>query len=60
MEKIIIIFTISFLLRAAKRTLITECLNVPQAANITSAVQHYDPDSICSDPFAVPNRKNNK
>lgn len=46
------------LLYAAKRTLITECLNVPQAADITSAIQHYDPDSVCSDPFAIPNRKN--
>ncbi|XP_012536958.1 meiosis-specific with OB domain-containing protein [Monomorium pharaonis] len=42
-------------LSISKRTLITECLNVPQAVDITRAVQHYDPDSICSDPFAVPN-----
>lgn len=46
------------LLYAARRTLITECLNIPQAADITSAIQHYDPDSVCSDPFAIPNRKN--
>lgn len=48
----------SFLFHVARRTLITECLNVPQAADIMNAVQHYDPDSICNDPFAIPNRKN--
>ncbi|KYM76437.1 Uncharacterized protein C16orf73 like protein [Atta colombica] len=42
-------------LSISRRTLITECLNIPQAADIMNAVQHYDPDSICSDPFAVPN-----
>ncbi|KAG5327146.1 MEIOB protein, partial [Pseudoatta argentina] len=42
-------------LSISRRTLITECLNVPQAVDIMNAVQHYDPDSICSDPFAIPN-----
>ncbi|TGZ49495.1 meiosis-specific with OB domain-containing protein [Temnothorax longispinosus] len=42
-------------LSISRRTLITECLNVPQAVDIMTAVQHYDPDSVCSDPFAVPN-----
>ncbi|XP_011876854.1 PREDICTED: meiosis-specific with OB domain-containing protein isoform X2 [Vollenhovia emeryi] len=42
-------------LSIARRTLITECLDIPQAVDITNAVQHYDPDSVCSDPFAVPN-----
>ncbi|XP_025986198.1 meiosis-specific with OB domain-containing protein [Solenopsis invicta] len=39
----------------SKRTLITECSNLPQAIDIIKTVQHYDPDSLCSDPFAVPN-----
>ncbi|KYM97358.1 PREDICTED: meiosis-specific with OB domain-containing protein isoform X2 [Cyphomyrmex costatus] len=42
-------------LNISKRTLITECLNIPQAADVMNAVQHYDPDSMCSDPFATPN-----
>ncbi|KAH0951352.1 hypothetical protein HN011_005102 [Eciton burchellii] len=42
-------------LNISKRTLITEYPDVPQATSITSAVQHYDPDTICNDPFAVPN-----
>lgn len=60
MKRLVITFIIFLLLHVAKRTLITECLNVPQAADITNAVQHYDPDSVCSDSFAVPNRKNSK
>ncbi|XP_070529514.1 meiosis-specific with OB domain-containing protein isoform X2 [Cardiocondyla obscurior] len=42
-------------LSISRRTLITECQNIPQAVDIISAVQRYDPDSICSDPFAIPN-----
>ncbi|XP_050447497.1 meiosis-specific with OB domain-containing protein [Cataglyphis hispanica] len=42
-------------LSISRRTLITECPDVPQAANIISAIQHYDPDSICSDSFTIPN-----
>ncbi|XP_032679792.1 meiosis-specific with OB domain-containing protein [Odontomachus brunneus] len=42
-------------LSIARRTLIIECLNIPQAAELKSAVEHYDPDSLSSDPFAVPN-----
>jgi len=58
MDRIVITFVNRFLFHVARRTLITECVNIPQAADIMNAVQHYDPDSICSDPFAVPNRKN--
>ncbi|XP_011638034.1 meiosis-specific with OB domain-containing protein isoform X1 [Pogonomyrmex barbatus] len=42
-------------LSISRRTLITECVDVPQALDIMNAVQHYDLDSICSDSFAVPN-----
>ncbi|XP_020292255.1 meiosis-specific with OB domain-containing protein [Pseudomyrmex gracilis] len=42
-------------LSITKRTMITECPNIPQAANIRSAAQHYEPDSISSDQFVVPN-----
>ncbi|XP_072752285.1 meiosis-specific with OB domain-containing protein isoform X2 [Anoplolepis gracilipes] len=42
-------------LSISKRTLITECSDIPQAAKIISAIQHYDPDSICSDSFTIPN-----
>ncbi|XP_012234847.1 meiosis-specific with OB domain-containing protein isoform X2 [Linepithema humile] len=42
-------------LSISRQTLIMECPNIPQAAEIRNAVQRYDPDSICSDPFAVPN-----
>ncbi|XP_014468162.1 PREDICTED: meiosis-specific with OB domain-containing protein isoform X2 [Dinoponera quadriceps] len=42
-------------LSVARRTLITECSNIPQAAELKSTVEHYDPDSMSSDPFAVPN-----
>ncbi|CAL1680829.1 unnamed protein product [Lasius platythorax] len=42
-------------LSISRRTLITECPNIPEAASIISAVQHYDPDSICNDSFIIPN-----
>lgn len=42
-------------LSISRRTLITECRNIPQAAEMTKAIQHYDPDSMCTDPFAIPN-----
>ncbi|EFN79631.1 Uncharacterized protein C16orf73-like protein [Harpegnathos saltator] len=42
-------------LSIARRTLITECPSIPQAIELKSAVEHYNLDSISSDPFAVPN-----
>ncbi|RLU19057.1 hypothetical protein DMN91_009415 [Ooceraea biroi] len=42
-------------LSISKRTLITENPDVPQATSVKSAVQHHESDTICSDPFAVPN-----
>ncbi|GAB1864364.1 Meiosis-specific with OB domain-containing protein isoform X1 [Camponotus japonicus] len=42
-------------LSISRRTLIIECPDVPQAASIINAIQHYDPDSICSDSFTIPN-----